>query len=196
MPNLILFLVLFSTVACSGPDFVVEAEEKPTPERQEPFSYAEEDEDYLAEADERRDPSDGPEDSDDSSEDEDSSEKISESADGGLNLTPVLVQVITASEGSEEDLGGGSDEDSDTSSEAEPPPVSTADEQARTCKELQCSLWDDRMFCDGTRCRCPAGLYACEDWTCIDVQTTNQHCGACGNACSGGYSCVSGVCVL
>jgi hypothetical protein len=44
----------------------------------------------------------------------------------------------------------------------------------------------DARACDGGQTQCGA--------TCADTQTSALHCGVCGNACTGGRSCVSGTC--
>jgi len=41
---------------------------------------------------------------------------------------------------------------------------------------------------------CAPGQAIC-DSTCIDPVSNDAHCGACGNACSGGSTCISGSCV-
>jgi hypothetical protein len=42
---------------------------------------------------------------------------------------------------------------------------------------------------------CAAGLTLCAG-TCQNTRTSVMHCGACGNACSAGQSCVAGTCAL
>lgn len=40
---------------------------------------------------------------------------------------------------------------------------------------------------------CPAGRTACSG-VCVDLESSGSHCGACGEACGTGESCVGGVC--
>jgi len=50
------------------------------------------------------------------------------------------------------------------------------------------------LTCDAGDCVCPgAGQTEC-DGACVDVQTDAAHCGACGEACSEGQTCVAGAC--
>jgi hypothetical protein len=48
--------------------------------------------------------------------------------------------------------------------------------------------------CVNGACRdsCPTAVCG---GACVDTQTSEQHCGSCGNACTGGKSCVGGQCV-
>lgn len=41
---------------------------------------------------------------------------------------------------------------------------------------------------------CSAGQVCCPVAGCVDVQTSAAHCGACGNACPTGQTCVAGLC--
>jgi hypothetical protein len=44
------------------------------------------------------------------------------------------------------------------------------------------------------RCACPTGQNLCSG-ACVNLQTSNQHCGVCGNLCAGaGVSCMAGRC--
>jgi hypothetical protein len=42
---------------------------------------------------------------------------------------------------------------------------------------------------------CPAGQTNCSD-VCVVTSSDTNNCGACGNVCAGGQSCVNGVCTL
>ena len=42
---------------------------------------------------------------------------------------------------------------------------------------------------------CATGQARCGD-ACVDLQTSGAHCGACGNTCAAGRSCVAGACAL
>ncbi len=44
------------------------------------------------------------------------------------------------------------------------------------------------------RCACYDGLTGCNGF-CIDLDTDNNHCGACGNACADGRRCCAGTCL-
>jgi hypothetical protein len=48
--------------------------------------------------------------------------------------------------------------------------------------------------------RCPAGEVLCGDGSaapaCVDTSSSNEHCGACGNACGVGEICSAGVCAV
>lgn len=75
-----------------------------------------------------------------------------------------------------------------------------ADGKARcACKGegVQC---DNDSQCCGGQCKsgnctgCPANTVFCPDG-CADLQTNNQHCGACDVACTSGQRCVNGACV-
>lgn len=48
--------------------------------------------------------------------------------------------------------------------------------------------------CRNGRCRCKRGYKKCGR-KCVDLQTSVRHCGACGQACELGQSCVNGQCV-
>src|SRR5262249_49424187 len=41
---------------------------------------------------------------------------------------------------------------------------------------------------------CPSGQTACGQ-TCFDLDSSAQHCGACGTSCGAGQSCTNGSCV-
>jgi len=41
---------------------------------------------------------------------------------------------------------------------------------------------------------CPAPQVCCNG-SCVETQTDDYHCGACGNVCSGGETCRAGTCV-
>lgn len=47
--------------------------------------------------------------------------------------------------------------------------------------------------CNNGYCRCPPGDIQCGA-SCFDQMTSNQHCGTCGNACTGGKQCTNGGC--
>jgi uncharacterized protein YjbI with pentapeptide repeats len=47
--------------------------------------------------------------------------------------------------------------------------------------------------CTGGVCVCPSDLTECGQ-ACVDVDTDERHCGACGNACPSGETCENGVC--
>ena len=47
--------------------------------------------------------------------------------------------------------------------------------------------------CVQGRCGCGAGLSFCER-SCVNLKTNPNHCGVCGNVCSGGQGCVLGRC--
>ena len=61
-----------------------------------------------------------------------------------------------------------------------------------TCKGKCCAV--GATCAKGARggCACPAGQAACSG-ACVSL-TTNQNCGSCANACSGGKTCQGGVC--
>ena len=42
---------------------------------------------------------------------------------------------------------------------------------------------------------CPGGETACGS-SCVDRMTSGEHCGACGNRCTDGATCVDGACEL
>ena len=48
-------------------------------------------------------------------------------------------------------------------------------------------------MCSDGDCDCPAGEELCEG-TCVDTQTDNDHCGACGAECNGEPECEAGTC--
>lgn len=47
--------------------------------------------------------------------------------------------------------------------------------------------------CRNGKCKCKPGFKKCGR-KCVDTQTSIKHCGACGNTCASGESCVAGVC--
>ena len=47
--------------------------------------------------------------------------------------------------------------------------------------------------CQNGRCKCKPGFKKCGK-KCVDLGTSVKHCGACGNACESGQSCVDGEC--
>ena len=49
------------------------------------------------------------------------------------------------------------------------------------------------MICNGGRCGCPAGTSACGN-ACVDLTSSLQNCGRCGNVCPSGAACANGVC--
>ena len=48
--------------------------------------------------------------------------------------------------------------------------------------------------CKNGRCRCKRGFTKCNR-KCVDLETSVNHCGACGIVCAAGESCVAGTCV-
>jgi hypothetical protein len=47
-------------------------------------------------------------------------------------------------------------------------------------------------------CECPVGTTECNNFgtmTCVNLQTAEHHCGACGHQCSNTEQCVAGICV-
>lgn len=59
------------------------------------------------------------------------------------------------------------------------------------CIEVATSA--DRLPCNGSQTRCEV-----RDWACVDLQTSSDDCGRCGNECWDsivGSTCVAGVCV-
>ena len=47
--------------------------------------------------------------------------------------------------------------------------------------------------CQNGRCKCKPGFKKCGK-KCVDTDTSVKHCGACGNACGDGETCVDGAC--
>jgi hypothetical protein len=77
--------------------------------------------------------------------------------------------------------------------------VSVADPAEAACKRVgrRCGRRRGRC-CRGARCRngvcvCREGRARCAG-RCFDLQTSEKHCGVCGNACSGLQVCQSGDC--
>jgi hypothetical protein len=69
-------------------------------------------------------------------------------------------------------------------------------EPALRCDSTLLAFAEDYAFTDaGFRCcsRCAGGLAECSG-TCVNLSSSNTHCGACGTACSGGTTCVNGRC--
>ncbi len=65
----------------------------------------------------------------------------------------------------------------------------------------------NNLICKGGTCACAVGQTECNDIctgsledagycgaSCVDLNTDSQHCGACGNACPSGQSCLNGTC--
>jgi hypothetical protein len=50
-------------------------------------------------------------------------------------------------------------------------------------------------ICRNGECVCPPGQVMCAPTICFDLQTTPLACGACGNVCARGQSCVKGRCM-
>jgi hypothetical protein len=67
----------------------------------------------------------------------------------------------------------------------EDPPVDSIQVRSSLCNPPPQSTTDPPI--------CPTGQ-ACCDGFCIDVSDSQEHCGACGNACLRGTTCCSGVC--
>lgn len=63
----------------------------------------------------------------------------------------------------------------------------------RCCRNRECGAG---QRCQRGRCtgRCGAGKHRCGK-RCVNLKSTNQHCGACGLACAGTATCKQGVCV-
>ncbi len=61
-----------------------------------------------------------------------------------------------------------------------------------TCKGKCCPVGATCAKGAGGGCTCPTGQTVCSG-QCVSL-TTNQNCGSCGNACSGGKTCQSGAC--
>jgi len=82
--------------------------------------------------------------------------------------------------------------------------ASRVGEQAEAgCKNVGKKCDKSKDCCDGAKCkggkngkcRCKSGLTDCAgDKACQDLTTATSHCGACGNACTAGDLCCSGVC--
>jgi hypothetical protein len=58
---------------------------------------------------------------------------------------------------------------------------------------MDATAMDATLARDATTARC-SGLTDCSG-VCVDTRTDVSHCGACGNACTGGRVCVAGACV-
>src|SRR5260370_4683350 len=48
-------------------------------------------------------------------------------------------------------------------------------------------------MCASGTCKCPNGQDLCNG-ACVNLQTTSNDCGKCGNACTGGMQCTGGAC--
>jgi hypothetical protein len=67
---------------------------------------------------------------------------------------------------------------------------------ALRCDSSLLAFAEDYAFLDaGFRCcsSCAPGQAECSG-SCVDLASSNAHCGACGNACAGGSSCTNGTC--
>lgn len=66
--------------------------------------------------------------------------------------------------------------------------------RASRCDGRRCVCGDTRRECDGT-----ATDFCCADrfeiYDCVDTTSDRQHCGACGDRCPAGLTCVAGSCV-
>lgn len=62
--------------------------------------------------------------------------------------------------------------------------------KSRKCKGKCCP---PGAKCKKGKCKCKGGKRKCGK-KCVDVQTSVDHCGACGNACPDGQACVGGEC--
>jgi hypothetical protein len=50
------------------------------------------------------------------------------------------------------------------------------------------------QVCRNGRCICTGGKRKCRG-KCVNLKTNPRHCGACGNVCPSGHTCVGGECV-
>jgi hypothetical protein len=69
-------------------------------------------------------------------------------------------------------------------------------EPALRCDSSLLAFAEDYSFLDaGFRCcsNCAAGMAECSG-SCVNMATSNSHCGLCGRACSGGNTCKNGEC--
>ena len=68
----------------------------------------------------------------------------------------------------------------------------TGDSDSPCCVDLDCP---GGKICSGNTCipPCEGGLVACAG-QCVDLKLSGDHCGACGNDCLAGRSCLSGAC--
>ena len=84
--------------------------------------------------------------------------------------------------------------------------AATTDAGAATCRRGRQTCSRNAQCCSGTcqtgrgiptrdrnRCTCEAGTRLCGT-TCVDTDTDKRHCGACGNACNAGDTCIDGDC--
>jgi hypothetical protein len=63
-----------------------------------------------------------------------------------------------------------------------------------TCTGQCCAMGATCRKGKGKGCFCPPGQMVCSG-VCRDLSTNVNNCGSCGNACTGGRSCVGGQCV-
>ena len=69
-------------------------------------------------------------------------------------------------------------------------------EPALRCDSSLLAFAEDYSFLDaGFRCCsiCAAGSAECQG-ACVDLASSNSHCGGCGQGCTGGTTCRNGVC--
>ena len=84
--------------------------------------------------------------------------------------------------------------------------ATTTGASAATCRKGRQTCSRNAQCCSGTcqtgrviptrdrnRCTCEAGTGLCGN-TCVDTRTNKRHCGACGNACNAGDTCIDGDC--
>ena len=69
-------------------------------------------------------------------------------------------------------------------------------ERGRCPKERRCDgkCCPKGAKCRNGRCKCKSGLKKCGR-KCVDLQTSANHCGACGNPCAAGETCLNGSCI-
>jgi hypothetical protein len=65
-----------------------------------------------------------------------------------------------------------------------------------TCQSGTCVCSSGTVYAGFNRC-CPSGQTLCggASGTCVNLQTDNNNCNACGNACASGQSCINGACM-
>ena len=68
---------------------------------------------------------------------------------------------------------------------------------ALACKKVGKKCDKSKDCCDGAtcksgKCKCKGGLTEC-DGACVDLDSDNQHCGACNNSCTGRATCKNGT---